>query len=309
MINLKMNNVENTKIPISVNYHFTRKCNLKCGFCFHTSKTSYILSPEEAKRGLKLLKNAGMKKINFAGGEPFLYKPFLGELIKYCKEDLKIEKLSIITNGTLVTENFLKTYHKFIDVLGVSCDSFNEETNKKIGRGTGKNVEKLFEISRLCEKYNIKFKLNSVICSLNFQEDMNENIIKLNPFRWKCFQVLLVEGENEDEKRLRDVRKFQISNEDFELFCNRHKNIKCFIPESNNNMKSSYLILDEYMRFLDKGDGEEKASESILDVGVKRALENIRWDEDSFKERKGDYLFNDNYSCQDNCELIKAADF
>ena len=138
---------------------------------------------------------------------------------------------------------------------------------------------------------------------------MNENIIKLNPFRWKCFQVLLVEGENEDEKRLRDVRKFQISNEDFELFCNRHKNIKCFIPESNNNMKSSYLILDEYMRFLDKGDGEEKASESILDVGVKRALENIRWDEDAFKERKGDYLFNDNYSCQDNCELIKAADF
>ena len=281
-----MNKVENTKIPISVNYHFTRKCNLKCGFCFHTSKTSYILSPEEAKRGLKLLKNAGMKKINFAGGEPFLYKPFLGELIKYCKEDLKIEKLSIITNGTLVTENFLKTYHKFIDVLGVSCDSFNEETNKKIGRGTGKNVEKLFEISRLCEKYNIKFKLNSVICSLNFQEDMNENIIKLNPFRWKCFQVLLVEGENEDEKRLRDVRKFQISNEDFEFFCNRHKNIKCFIPESNNNMKSSYLILDEYMRFLDKGDGEEKASESILDVGVKRALENIRWDEDAFKEEK-----------------------
>ena len=58
MINLKMNKVENTKIPISVNYHFTRKCNLKCGFCFHTSKTSYILSPEEAKRGLKLLKNA-----------------------------------------------------------------------------------------------------------------------------------------------------------------------------------------------------------------------------------------------------------
>jgi radical S-adenosyl methionine domain-containing protein 2 len=309
MINLKMNKVENTKIPISVNYHFTRKCNLKCGFCFHTSKTSYILSPEEAKRGLKLLKNAGMKKINFAGGEPFLYKPFLGELIKYCKEDLKIEKLSIITNGTLVTENFLKTYHKFIDVLGVSCDSFNEETNKKIGRGTGRNVEKLFEISRLCEKYNIKFKLNSVICSLNFEEDMNENIIKLNPFRWKCFQVLLVQGENEDEKRLRDVRKFQISNEDFELFCNRHKNIKCFIPESNNNMKSSYLILDEYMRFLDKGDGEEKASESILDVGVKKALENIRWDEDAFKERKGDYLFNDNNSCQDNCELIKAADF
>ena len=280
------------KIPISVNYHFTRKCNLKCGFCFHTAKTSYILSLEEAKRGLKLLKDSGMKKINFAGGEPFLYQPFLGQLIKYCKEELKIEKLSIITNGTLVTKNFIKTYHKYIDVLGVSCDSFNEETNKKIGRGTGKNVIKLFEIANLCKEYNIKFKLNTVVCNLNFKEDMRENIIKLNPFRWKCFQVLMVKGENEDEKRLRDVRKFQISNEDFEFFCNRHKDLKCFISESNNNMKSSYLILDEYMRFLDKRDGEEKASDSILNVGVQKALEDIRWDEKDFKERKGDYLFN-----------------
>ena len=57
-------------------------------------------------------------------------------------------------------------------------------------------------------------------------------------------------------------------------------------------MKSSYLILDEYMRFLDKGDGEEKASDSILNVGVQKALEDIRWDEKDFKERKGDYLFN-----------------
>ena len=299
------------KIPISVNYHFTRKCNLKCGFCFHTSKTSFILSLEEAKRGLKLLKESGMKKINFAGGEPFLYQPFLGQLIKYCKEELKIEKLSIITNGTLVTKNFLKTYHKYIDVLGVSCDSFNEETNKKIGRGTGKNVIKLFEIANLCEKYNIKFKLNTVVCNLNFKEDMRENIIKLKPFRWKCFQVLMVKGENEDENRLRDVRKFQISNEDFEYFCNRHKDLNCFIPESNDNMKSSYLILDEYMRFLDKGDGEEKASDSILNVGVQKALEDIRWDENAFKERKGDYLFNFNQNdlCNQNCDLIKAVDF
>ena len=51
-------------------------------------------------------------------------------------------------------------------------------------------------------------------------------------------------------------------------------------------MKSSYLILDEYLRFLDKGDGEEKAFESILNVGVQKALEDIKWDEKAFKERK-----------------------
>lgn len=51
--------VDNVAVPTSVNYHFTRKCNYKCGFCFHTAKTSFVLPLEEAKRGLKLLKESG----------------------------------------------------------------------------------------------------------------------------------------------------------------------------------------------------------------------------------------------------------
>lgn len=50
--------------PTSVNYHFTRKCNYKCGFCFHTAKTSFVLPLEEAKRGLTLLKEAGKTQIS-----------------------------------------------------------------------------------------------------------------------------------------------------------------------------------------------------------------------------------------------------
>lgn len=65
-------------VPISVNYHFTRKCNKECGFCFHTAKTSHVASSEEAKHGLSLLKKAGMRKLSFAGGEPFLYPKHLG---------------------------------------------------------------------------------------------------------------------------------------------------------------------------------------------------------------------------------------
>ena len=28
--------------PLSVNYHPTRQCNCKCGFCFHTATNSYV---------------------------------------------------------------------------------------------------------------------------------------------------------------------------------------------------------------------------------------------------------------------------
>ena len=45
--------------PVSVNYHFTRQCNYQCGFCFHTAKTSFVLPIEEAKRGLRMLKDGG----------------------------------------------------------------------------------------------------------------------------------------------------------------------------------------------------------------------------------------------------------
>ena len=46
-------------VPTSVNYHFTRQCNYKCGFCFHTAISSFVLPLDEAKRGLQMLRDAG----------------------------------------------------------------------------------------------------------------------------------------------------------------------------------------------------------------------------------------------------------
>jgi len=293
--------------PESVNFHYTRLCNFSCGFCFHTKKSSDKLPIEDAIRGCDMLKKAGTRKLNIAGGEPFIYPHYLGELIKQCKENIKIEKISVITNGSLVKKDFFEKFGKYIDVFGVSCDSFNKETNIKIGRGKkGENVQKLLEIRELCKQYGIKFKLNTVVCNYNKDENMVENIKKLNPDRWKVFQVLMVKGENEDK-----VTKFQITNEEFKQFVERHKEIKCMVAESNDNMKSSYLILDEKMRFLDKGDGDEICSQSILEVGVEKALESIVYDEKEFKKRKGDYLFNDNdcTKCELNENLANLIDY
>ncbi|KAI0555837.1 hypothetical protein F4679DRAFT_520036 [Xylaria curta] len=215
---------EKSVTPVSVNYHFTRKCNKECAFCFHTEKSSYVAPDAEMKRGLRLLKEAGMRKINFAGGEPFLYQPKLAMLCRFCKEELGLESVSIITNGTKVTKEWMEENGRFIDVLGVSCDSFNEETNHAIGRGTGNNVKQLFKIRDWCRELGIKFKLNTVICTHNWEEDMADTIRRLDPFRWKVFQVLLVEGENDagDEevssKRKRNAGKLLISNEQFRTF-------------------------------------------------------------------------------------------
>ena len=228
-----------------------------------------------------------MKKINFAGGEPFLYGRFLGEMIQYCKVTLHLESVSIVTNGSLVTERWLAKYGQYVDIMAVSCDSFNEAINVEIGRGSGDNVQKLYQIASWCKKYNIKFKLNTVVCKLNYQEDMNAIVRELQPFRWKCFQVLMVKGENDSEKTLRDVRQLQISDEEYAEFCRRHEGQSCFVPEPNHLMAKTYLILDEYLRFLDR-DGKEP-SESILEVGVQEALAAVYWDQEGFVQRGGVY--------------------
>ncbi|KAI9896165.1 hypothetical protein N3K66_008337 [Trichothecium roseum] len=279
-----------TEIPVSVNYHFSRKCNYECGFCFHTEKTSSILSLGEAKRGMRMLKDAGMKKLNFAGGEPFLYPKFLQELLRYGKEDLRIESMSIVSNGSKITEGFLRENAGFIDIIAMSCDSFNAETNIKIGRGrSGENLQQLKKVADWCRQVGIKFKINTVVCSLNWDEDMAGLITQLQPFRWKVFQCLIVTGENDNEKRKRDARCLLVSERQWKAFCDGHRHLQCFVPESNEMMKGSYLILDEFMRFLDKGDGEEKASQSILDVGVKKAMSQVRWERSAFEERGGLY--------------------
>ncbi len=273
-------------VPISVNYHLTRKCNYECGFCFHTAKTSYNLPLEDAKRGLALLKRAGMKKLNFAGGEPMLYPKFVGELARYCKNELGLESVSIVTNGSLVKPQFFEAYGQFIDIVAVSCDSFDEATNVKIGRGKGTHLEKFMQLRMMCQEHGVKFKINTVVNKYNFGEDMRTSIEAVAPFRWKCFQVLVVKGENDSSKTLRDATRFAISDRQFQQFCDKHSTCTGFVAEPNNVMKDSYLILDEYMRFLDKGNDP---SASILEVGVEKALQSVFWDEKSFIHRGGIY--------------------
>ncbi|XP_019501821.1 PREDICTED: radical S-adenosyl methionine domain-containing protein 2 [Hipposideros armiger] len=282
--------------PTSVNYHFTRQCNYKCGFCFHTAKTSFVLPLEEAKRGLLMLREAGMEKINFSGGEPFLHErgDYLGKLVKFCKEDLGLPSVSIVSNGSLIRERWFKSYGEYLDILAISCDSFEEQVNVLIGRGQGNinHVENLQKLRKWCRDYKVAFKINSVINRFNVEEDMREHIKALNPVRWKVFQCLLLEGENTGEDALREAERFLISDEEFEDFLERHREVSCLVPESNQKMKDSYLILDEYMRFLNCTKGRKDPSKSILDVGVEEAIKFSGFDENMFLKRGGKYTWS-----------------
>ena len=97
----------------SVNFHFWSKCNYNCLYCYSRFKSGIQhLSEKNCQKLICELANAGIKKINFAGGEPTLCS-FLGSLLSFSKGlDLTT---SIISNGTGISKNFLRNYGKFTD--------------------------------------------------------------------------------------------------------------------------------------------------------------------------------------------------
>lgn len=53
---------------------------------------------------------------------------------------------------------------------------------------------------------------------------------------FQVFQCLLIEGENSGEDALREAERFIISDEEFEDFLERHKEVSCLVPESNQKV-------------------------------------------------------------------------
>lgn len=220
----------------------------------------------------------------------------------------------------------MEEYGKHVDLLAISVDSFNTEVNEKIGRrekGKESNhIEKLFQVREWCTKYGIKFKLNTVVNQYNYQEDMNDQITKLNPSRWKVFQVLPLEGkfqsknfskaltlnccfskkgENQGPNSVRKVEPFLIGKSQFDEFVERHKDQEPVV-EDNETMKTSYLLLDEQFRFLDCSENSKKPSKSILQVGVKEALKQSGYDREKFVKRGGEFFLKQKESCLKDIE-------
>ena len=75
----------------------------------------------------------------------------------------------------------------------MSCDSFDEETNRLIGRHQdGKNHRRcLWNVRDWCRQYHVAFKINTVVNTYNVDEDMSDNIRELAPVRWKVKCIIL----------------------------------------------------------------------------------------------------------------------
>lgn len=278
-------------LPPAINLHFWKPCNYRCKFCFATFDDDDALKAvrsglgrDDCTRLIRLLREAGADKINFVGGEPTL-APFMGDLLVTAREVGLVT--SLVTNGERLAA-LIDSHGEFIDWVGLSVDSASELVGKALGRGRGGHVARSLQLFDLMRSRGIRAKLNTTVTRLSFAEDMSSFVLQARPERWKVFQVLPVEGQNDG-----GVDDLLITPEQFEEFVQRHRHLRDrgidLAIETNEDMTGSYAMIDPLGRFFSNAGGRHVYSSPILAAGVNEAFAQVQFSHERFLGRGGQY--------------------
>jgi radical S-adenosyl methionine domain-containing protein 2 len=284
---------ETAAIPPSVNYHLLIPCNMRCRGCFatfHDVRSGVPAGMLPKDQSLELVDALAMsfEKVTFAGGEPTLC-PWLPELIAAAKARGRTTML--VTNGTRLTDSFLDAVAGALDWVTLSIDSVDPEVHVALGRavnGRALTAQRYIEIASAAKRRGLGLKVNTVVSTLNADQDFTHFLRAIGPSRWKALQVLPVDGQNDGS-----VEGLLIERERFLGFCARHDHLTHdgieVVPEDNDAMTGSYAMVDPAGRFFDNSTGRHRYSDPILRVGLKPAWGQVTFHEDRFYDRGGVY--------------------
>lgn len=266
----------------TVSFHIVKPCNMRCKFCYATFDDMHVLKQlpkEDVYEILVKLVDAGVEKITFAGGEPLLYK-YLEDVITYAK--MIGMTTSIITNGSLLNNIFLTNMMDKLDWIGISVDSLNTSTNVKIGRAY-KHMPSYYSLAQTIKDFGYKLKINTVVNRYNETESMQDFIETANPARWKIFDTLRVEGQN--DKEFEEIRTTEGS---FHKFIERHSH-PSMVVEDNAAMTGSYLLIDPLGRLFENSAGKHTYSDPVQENDLSECLSQINLNREMFIQRGGIY--------------------
>ena len=214
----------------TLNLHLTDRCNFRCKHCFINMNNRELSLEDCIKAVDKIYSLNEYNRINLAGGEPLMVE-YLQELIDYIVD--KGFLCSIITNGSKLTEQFIRNNKGKLHMIGLSIDSMDDAINNKIGRKTIVNIE---DLCKEIKNNNIVLKINICVTKHNLDYNFEPLLNQLNPDRLKLLQVY-------PAPHIEKLSDFIISPEEFDSFCKR---LIAFNPqcEDNEHMESAYWIVD-----------------------------------------------------------------
>jgi MoaA/NifB/PqqE/SkfB family radical SAM enzyme len=112
----------------TVDFHITTKCSQACPYCWGPRRFRNPVNTESAKRIIARIKELGIRRIVFTGGDP-LQHPDALELIRFAKQ-LGLET-ALSTTGDFVTPEILKGLSPFLDLISLPLDGSSEQVNSR----------------------------------------------------------------------------------------------------------------------------------------------------------------------------------
>jgi radical S-adenosyl methionine domain-containing protein 2 len=273
-----MDNIIIAQKPMVVNLHLLDDCNYRCLHCFAHFKADRILSLEDWKAIIdNIVRDTPVCRFNLAGGEPLLY-PSLQELIQYIN-NLGI-KISIITNGFCLTKEMLRSFRRKVSMIGLSIDSLDSDTLRKIGRCTvSKQTLYRKACTALCKnikKAGIRLKINTVISANNRDEDFSRFINDVRPDRWKIIKMKPYESSFFSNMNIMP------DDSDYENFIHRHR---FFSHVAERNMKNAYIMVDAFGNLVDTGSRDNSPIVSLLREDFRSGFESMKFDIGTYNSR------------------------
>ena len=284
-----------------INWHLTEACNYRCRYCYskwhagagkeliHSPEGSAAMlaeiarrfSPDNPRNQARLGMQWDSLRLSLAGGEPLLYsREVVGVVALARKLGFKV---SLITNGSRLTQSLMAELAPQLSVLGLSLDSAMASINREIGRAD--KHERVLSLSNLAAivdsgrrlNPDLRVKINTVVNALNFMEDMSLPIRQLAPDKWKVLCMLPTITSDP-----------AIADHELAEFVARHQQLgRIMAAEDNSDMIESYIMIDPHGRFFQNslnGSGY-RYSEEILAVGAEAAFRQISWQADRFQSR------------------------
>lgn len=163
-------------------WHFLESCNLRCIHCYQQGYATKELPREQIFQIALHLDNALSKwgkrgRISLTGGEPFLRKDLLCDLLERFNSSEHFNWIGILTNGTLIDDSIvdrLQAYDKLKEIQ-VSIDGATEMSHDKV-RGSGSYARALEGIARLKVK---GFTVSLMFTLHRLNQDEAEGVIDL----------------------------------------------------------------------------------------------------------------------------------
>ena len=152
--------------PLKMQVLLSYSCNSNCYFCARNGRGGPSIDFKTIKRAVKDFKNLGGLAVNFSGGEPLLYNK-IESILKYSKQKIKLDKVSVSTNG-LILEKKIEKLSKHLDKVYISLDTLDEKKYKKI-RGVD-GLKKVLRGIDKTKKMNIPVIINITLTKDNMEE-------------------------------------------------------------------------------------------------------------------------------------------